>query len=160
MDKKVKNILYIDTEVFFTMLRKDRLDEITYKHLEMLAADESVRIKIPKSQHTHLHELRLDSMQHKQFASRGILNLISYFLDKHTFVFVDDGGNWKEFYQKVLEDLQVGYNVSIITDDVKAGNYVKTQLQGRDVNLQGQFYIVSSKELKEWLEKEVKEETR
>ncbi|HIV49270.1 hypothetical protein [uncultured Helicobacter sp.] len=73
MDKKVKNILYIDTEVFFTMLRKDRLDEITYKHLEMLAADESVRIKIPKSQHTHLHELRLDSMQHKQFASRGIL---------------------------------------------------------------------------------------
>ena len=107
MDKKVKNILYIDTEVFFTMLRKDRLDEITYKHLEMLAADESVRIKIPKSQHTHLHELRLDSMQHKQFVSQETLRLISYFLDKRQFVFVDDKDNDEMFWQKVLEDLGV-----------------------------------------------------
>lgn len=60
----------------------------------------------------------------------------------------------------MLEDLQAGYNVSLIIDDIKVQNLIKSHLQSERSSLQQRLYIVSSKELKEWLEKEVKEEAR
>lgn len=150
---KKQNVIYIDTEVFFTMLRSNSLDEITYKHLEKLTSADCLQIKIPKTQHTHLHKLRTDSLSNKNLISQETLRLINYFLDKRIFSFVDDKDSDEVFWQKVLEDLQEGANVGIISDDTKTHSLIKSQLKSVDLALQKRFFIVTSKEIKEWLEK-------
>lgn len=53
----------------------------------------------------------------------------------------------------MLEDLQEGANVSIISDDTKTHSLIKSQLKSVDLALQKRFFIITSKEIKEWLEK-------
>lgn len=153
MNKKEQHIIYIDTEVFFTVLKNNDTDELTYTHLQKLIDNEDFCIKISKYQYLDLHKTRINDKENKRILSEITLKLINYFLDKRKFVITaqKDSDPYTDFIHFIIEDLQQGKNVILISNNTESIALLRKKCKTLDLK---NFYIIKSQEFKQWLEQQ------